>query len=132
MGWRPLENSGYWCYHLCAIDFSKFTPEQEKKVLLRERKRHTDRSVSSTPSVILYRWGVPPAGRGCPISMGIPHPWPGGTPAGGTPSVAWRGYPLFEHGWVTPHPGLDRRGSTPSLAEGYPGVPPSRPGQGTP
>ena len=53
---------------------------QNKKVLLRERKRHTDRGASSTPSVVLYQgtpyrgdtpiqpWtslaGVPPSGPG--------------------------------------------------------------------
>ena len=46
-----------------------------KKVLLREHKRHTDHSVSSTTSVVLYwgggypipppaRWGTPPPGCG--------------------------------------------------------------------
>ena len=44
-------------------EFSK-----DKKVLLRERKRHTDRSVSSTPSVILYKVGYPPH-QGTPPSQ---------------------------------------------------------------
>ena len=43
-----------------------------KKVLLRERKRHTDRAVSSTPSV--SRSGVPP-------------------PAGVPPGQVWWGVP---------------------------------------
>ena len=37
-----------------------FKPSGNKKVLLRERKRHTDRSVSSTPNAVLSRGvGVP-------------------------------------------------------------------------
>ena len=58
-----------------------------KKVLLRERKRHTDRSVSSTPSAGLSRgvptsagggghlhWGTPGQGRypPSPIKVGTP------------------------------------------------------------
>ena len=42
------------------------TGHENKKVLLCERKRHTDRSVSSTPSVVLY--------RGVPLPGGTP-PW---------------------------------------------------------
>ena len=62
---------------------------ENKKVLLREHKRHTDRGASSTPSV--SRSGVLPLPR-------VP-PWPGlagevpepGLMGGGVPEV---GYPL--------------------------------------
>ena len=54
------------------VDFKK-----NKKVLLRERKRHTARRVVSTPSVVLPRY--PPGGV----------PDPGTPPGGGT----WPGYP---------------------------------------
>ena len=66
------------------------------KVLLCERKRHTDRGVSGTPSVVLY-WGVP-------------HPWSGGTP--GCPlsglkleSSPCRWYPCFHLVGVSPRQG---------------------------
>ena len=48
-----------------------------KKVLLGNRKRHTDQGVSSTPSAVLSR-------RGVTLSLpnrGVPHPcWLGGYP----------------------------------------------------
>ena len=60
-----------------------------KKVLLRERKRHTDCHVASTPSVVLTGrgglphplWGVPgvPTPPPSRLGRGVPHPWPGGT-----------------------------------------------------
>ena len=86
------------------------------------RKRHTDRGVSSTPSVVLY-WGIPPQtwtklrnlGYPLPSDMaggGVPHPcwgiphlgYPlsdlvGGTLArssqGGYPRSSWGGTPLW-------------------------------------
>ena len=67
-----------------------FGETQNKKVLLRERKRHTDRGVSSTT-----RGGVPPPPVGFPLARsdwGVPkvgHPLAGGTP----PSWTWLGYP---------------------------------------
>ena len=84
-----------------------------KRALLRERKRHTDRGVSSTPSVVLY-WGVPLLGGyptlGTPVDLtGVPPIRPG---QGGTPSL------LGE----VPHlgyPPSDLAGGTPSLL-GYP------------
>ena len=85
-----------------------------KKVLLRERKRHTARRVVSTPSVILT--GYPPVltwPRGVPCQggtllggtllgvpyLGTPHPGPG-APCQGVPclGVPCRGYPT----WVPP------------------------------
>ena len=89
---------------LAKVDFSKKI--SNKKVLLRERKRHTACRVVSTPCVVLT--GYPP-GR-IP-----PHPdLAGGVPYLGTP---WQG---------TPHP--DLAGGT------LPGYPLGRvpPGQGTP
>ena len=79
-----------------------------KKVLLRERKRHTARCVVSTPSVVLT--GYPPPPDRVPPRGGT---WPG-TPPGGVPRP-----PLLPHGilgnvakhygiWVPP-PGVDRQ-----------------------
>ena len=51
----PLPQSNFFHFH-----------SGNKKVLLRERKRHTDRGISSTPSVVLTGGG------------GVPHPWLGG------------------------------------------------------
>ena len=53
----------------------------DKKVLLRERKRHTDRGLSSTPSVVLPGGGVPPCWgvEGCPSRGVLPcQTWLGG------------------------------------------------------
>ena len=75
---------------------------QHKKVLLRERKRHTDRHIAS-PSVVLV-WGVPPIWT---WPGGVTHPWQG------VPRI-----PPSGPGWGTPCPRLD-------------GVPPSGPGLGT-
>ena len=103
-----------------------------KKVLLRERKRHTDRGVSSTPSVVLY-WAVPPARGvlllgGTPpwvppsdLARGVPHPWQG-VPhlryppldlARVPPHQTWLGYPLSGPGQGTPSPLLDLAGVSP-------------------
>ena len=85
-------------WQLCKIKLSIFLTN--KKVLLRERKRHTARRVVSTPSVVLpgypprggTRTSVPPPGgtqTSVPPLGGVPGPWspPGGgtrTPRGGT------------------------------------------------
>ena len=62
-----------------------------KKVLLRERKRHTTRRVVSTPSVVLT--GYPPHLTGYPPRGGTrTWTWPG-TPPGGTRTWTWPGYP---------------------------------------
>ena len=112
--------------------------ESHKKILLRERKRHTARRVASTTSVVLTqrggvhhlrsrsRWGVPhPRSR-----REVPHPWPGGTPSqvqtGGTPSQVWMGG--LPHPWG--YPSLAGVPHCPDLGWGTP--PPSGPGQGTP
>ena len=99
------------------------------KVLLRERKRHTDRGVSSTPSVVLYEYGVPPplACRGYPpLSMSDV----GGTLRWGTPPMQgtlqaghWGKIPFFQarsdggtQGGVPPH-----WGTSPARSDGgYP------------
>ena len=68
---------------------------KNKKVLVRELKRQTDRSVSSTPSVTqggLPPAGVPPARSDRGVSPQGYSPWPGLT----------GGYPR----WGTPWPGL--------------------------
>ena len=74
-----------------------------KKVLLRERKRHTDRGVASTRYVTLVG-GYPQPGA-VPLLAG--YLLLGGTPARGYP--CWGGTPTWE-------------GS----------IPPSRPGKGVP
>ena len=60
-----------------------------KKVLLRERKRHTDLGISSTPSIVLY-WGCTPS-----LVGGVPHPLAGGiSPWQEVPlRWTWLGYP---------------------------------------
>ena len=71
---------------------SRWLPEiiKNKKVLLRERKRHTARRVVSTPSVVLPWPGYPPGGG---YLTGYP---PGGVPDLGPPprgGGTWPGYP---------------------------------------
>ena len=88
-------------------------PISNKKVLLRERKRHTDHDVSSTPSVT--RGGVPPirvpplgypparSDGGVPPCQGTPWPGPMGV---GVPKVGYppcRGTPQAGPGQGTPH-----------------------------
>ena len=110
--------------------YSQKTKKQNKKVLLRERKRHTDRGVSSTPSAGPVR-GVPHLGYphrdlagGYPIpARGLPHlryyrnPHPdlarGVVPISGTPQLDLTGVP----------PQLDLAGVTPQLGLGW-GTPP--------
>ena len=93
---RKYENN---CYRLIKLR-SNFNCN--KKVLLRERKRHTDRSVSSTPSVSLG--GVPPPPSqvwwggggtqgGVPPGSGTPPPARSDRGGGGYPSWTWPGYP---------------------------------------
>ena len=116
--------------------------KHNKKVLLRERKRHTARRVSSAPR---YAGGgrYPIPGLG-----GVPHPRSkGGTPSqvwgvlsprsGGVPSPRSGGLPSPRSGrgtpsqvWGVPHPDLVRRGYPLDLRWGTPqnwdGVPPSQ------
>ena len=88
--------------HTC---FFRGKTTNDKKVLLRERKRHTARRVVSTPSVVLP--GYPPPGGGTWPRYPPGGTWPGtprggvpdpGTPPGGTwpgypPGGTWLGYP---------------------------------------
>ena len=94
-----------WCWDLNYF-WSENTPN--KKVLLRERKRHTARRVASTPYVVLT--GYPPPRPD--LAGGVPDL---GTPQQGTPR---QGTPPARSGW----------GGT------WPGYPPSRvpPGRYTP
>ena len=65
------------------MDLKPFGPSGNKKVLLRERKRHTARRVTSTPYVVLT--GYPPhpdLARGGTLAWGVPDL---GTPHQGTP-----------------------------------------------
>ena len=67
-----------WCCLHCRMTIS--INSANKKVLLRERKRHTDRSGSSTPAVT--RSGVTPLGGELDMA-GVPLPvwtWPGYPP----------------------------------------------------
>ena len=106
-----------------ALTKKKTNNEVNKKDLLRERKRHTARRVSSTPSAVLS-WGHPISGQGYPISgwgylisgwgtpslagvslcpdlAGVPPlSWPGW----GTPLLTWPGYPPSLSGWGNPPP----------------------------
>ena len=70
----------FWSQYQSAFDIL-FSPvfqniSLNKKVLLRERKRHTDRGESCTPSVVLYG-GYPPqsdlAGENLIPAGGVPH-----------------------------------------------------------
>ena len=102
-----------------------------KKVLLRERKRHTARRVVSTPSVVLP--GYPPPG-------GVPSQIP---PRGGTQSGTPRGYPVRyppRGVWVPPPGGVPSQvfpppggvpGQVPPQGGTRSGIPPGG-GPGTP
>ena len=133
-----------------------------KTVLLRERKRHTDRRLSSTPCAVLYRGGRggtpgrhPLAGGTlgrCSPDWGTPLSWPGqgvpqvGAPLAGVPpswpvrGVLQAGRPLAG---VPPHSdlagGIPRVGGVPPSWLGLPWAsvpwlryPPSWPGWGVP
>ena len=98
---------------------------KNKKVLLRERKRHTDRGVSSTT-----RWGTPLPRVGVPPTRSDGGYLRWGTPRHGTPNQTWLGYPHLDLAGVPP-PHLDLAGVPPTWTWlGYPhhldlaGVPP--------
>ena len=116
-----------------------------KKVLLGERKRHTDSSVSSTPSVT--RSGVPPPSRGTtPARSDVggylrwsfpPARSDGGYPRWSTPPHrSDGGYPR----WGTPQQGTPQKGTHGQVWWGVPELdlawvpppPPYGPGRGTP
>ena len=105
------------------------------KVLLRERKRHTARSVSSTQYAVLS-WGgggylIPGWGGGVP-HLGVPLSCPDLARGYPCPDLA-RGYPIS--GYPLPHPDLPRGGGTSSQGTPHPDltrngvpIPPSRSG----
>ena len=98
-----------------------------KKVLLRERKRHTARRVVNTPSVVLTGYppaGYPPARVHLPPRQGTPHQGTArqDTPGQGTPP------PRVPPSRVPPQPGYPP-GYPPARVPPRPGYPPW---QGTP
>ena len=132
----------------CFCSPKRFRHKSNKKVLLRERKRHTARHVASARYVTV-RGGYPVPGLGGvphPRSRGgLPHPrlggtpsqvqggylipGPGGTPSrpcqGGTPSLPSPGVYPIPGPWGVPHPDLVRGGyPILTLSRGVPGVPP--------
>ena len=113
--------------------------DDNKKVLLRERKRHTARRVVSTPSVVLP--GYPPGGGGTRTSVppppggyldlgtppgGVPGPWyppPGGTrtsvpPLGGGTQTSVPPPPRGGTQTLVPPPGGGTQTSVPPLGGG--------------
>ena len=117
-------SGGLTIFALTFPTWPTWTQNRNKKVLLREHKRHTARRVVSTPSVVLT--GYPP-GRVPPILT-----WPGGTlpgyPPGGVPPVlTWQGstpqqgtsHPDLAGGCTLP--GYHWQGTPhPNLVRGYP------------
>ena len=113
-------------FNSCVVHTNCLNLNNNKKVLLRERKRHTDRGVSSTPSVT--RGGVvplPPARSEGGTQDGVlPRPGlpGGGGTQGGVPPWTWPGYPLSDLAGVPPRldlagvppppPGVDRQTDT--------------------
>ena len=87
---------------------------EDKKVLLRKRKRHTDRIKFSICYPILGGGGTPSMAGGTPILtwLRVLHPRLGGVPLSwGTPSPSWPGWGYTIPGWGTCHP--DLAGGTP-------------------
>ena len=147
--WQPCYNIQgnyqYWMINhlvflweiLPPLFFEKKSLKQRrnKKVLLRERKRHTARCVANTPYVVLT--GYPPGGgtRVPPLRGGYPVRYPGGSgyPPGGVPSQVPGGVRVPPRGGTrsgTPGgSGYPSRGGVPSQVPppgGYPD-PPSPP-----
>ena len=82
-----------WTYFVCQITGNK-------KDLLRERKRHTDRGISSIPYAVLS-WGVgnlAGGGRCLGVPSSLVLTWPGGSGVGtlvaGGGGIGTLGYPL--------------------------------------
>ena len=93
------------------LQFFLFVFKINKKVLLRERKRHTARRVVSTPSVVLTGYPLPP-GRVPPAGYPPPPLDLAGTPPAGPgrypPQLDLAGYPP-PPGWIwqgIPPPGV--------------------------
>ena len=91
-----------------------------KKVLLRERKRHTDRRLSSTPSVNQVGYPLPlPRSDGVGGTQGGILPWLGYPPSRSDRGVPEVGYPLVR----VPHVGLPTCQGTPCLGTPHRGTP---------
>ena len=90
--------------------FCNVVTNENKKVLLRERKRHTARRVASTPYVVLT--GYPPR-QGTPLPgyplAGYPpgRTWQGTPPPGGCPMAFWEMLQSIM-GYGYPPPGVDK------------------------
>ena len=135
---KTFYNNCLWEVFLLQLEFVQRITN--KKVLLRERKRHTARRVTSARYAALCNGGVPWVGGtpsqvgGTPSQVGgYPISGPGGYPIlgqGGYP-ISGRGYPISVLGvhwvpppyrpgwgvpWVTPYP--DLRWGTPLLRPG--------------
>ena len=95
--WQPMVGPGFLRRGHKAIFGKLFKTKlhENKKVLLRERKRHTARRVVSTPSVVLT--GYPPPG-GVPGPDRVP-------PRGGYPDLDLTGYPPGGYPVRYPPPG---------------------------
>ena len=99
-------HQSYFCFFVTTT-----LNQNHKKVLLRERKRHTARRVSSTPPAVLSGGGAPYPWLG---GGGVPHPWPGYS----HPDLAGEGTPSLAG--VLPCPNLPGGGGASSLAAGIP------------
>ena len=147
--------------YLFAVQQMADEHSENKKVILRERKRHTARRVASARYADLSWGGYPISGPGgypilCPVgvprSREVPHPRSGGVShpmSGGVPHPMSGGYPIPCPGgtpsqvWGVPHPmsrgtqshvwGVPnpRSRGTPPHHLDLAGVPPT-PGWGTP
>ena len=109
---------------------------KNKKVLLRERKKHTANHIASACYAALSpdwggvphlrsRWRVshPRSGWGYPIP-GPGRGYPSQVQVGITPSQVQVGYPIPGPGWGYPIPSLDRVVPIPGPGPGLDGVPP--------
>ena len=107
------------CFSLFCVGFVVLTElNKNKKVLLRECKRHTARRVGSARYAALSSgWGGTPSQGGTPARSW----WWGGTPSwvGCTSSQVWR-VPQSGLGGGVPHPGV---GGTPARSWWWGGTP---------
>ena len=110
-------------YHVLNIDVKLQTNFYYKTVLLRERKRHTDRIACPLLHVLSWRGGGGYPRQAPPPQLGVPPPNP--DLARGVPQV---GAPWL--GVLHPRPDL-ARGVPRQVPPGW-GTPPSWPGQGVP
>ena len=123
--------SGPWNYAYIYVNIMNknktIKKQKNKKVLLREHKRHTDCHVASTPSVVLPRYPPSGPGQGGYPAWGVPclgGTLPGGYPAKVPPLSGpgevppsiwtWRGTPPSGPGWRVPCWGVPCQGTPPS------------------